>query len=150
MALATQLFGVTYQIPETKERPWGATVTALLRTLTIALNALAASPSGQPLLAFASASTVLTAGGTLSPTNIWHRISGSGAPVVLNTITAISDGLTDGQLLLLTGSDASNIVTIQNSANTQMNGHAALGLNEALLLIWNAAISDWSEIVRTS
>lgn len=150
MAIATDLFGVTYQIPETKERPWGAIVTALLRSLATSANQISSLSGGVPSLVFQPTNTTLANGGTLAWTYPWHRISGSGGAVTLSSTSSIADGAKDGQLLFLSGSSASNTVTITDGSNVQLNGAVLLGLNEGILLGWNSSIGDWVELFRST
>lgn len=148
MSIPTTLQGITYQIPETSERNWGATVTALLVALAANLDAIIAGGGGTPILQLLSADNTLSAGGTLTTTRNWHRIQGNGAAVTLSTGTAIANGAANGQLLLLTGTHATNTVTLNDAANTRLNGNITLGLYDALLLIWDSAIGDWIELAR--
>ena len=150
MAVAKTLLGTSYNIPETNEKPWGATMTALIGVIVDIVNAWAGGTSTSPLLAFASADSTLAAAATLTPTKIWHRIDGSGGAVTLDVTTAIADGDPNGQFLVLSGTHATNTVTIQDAANTNLNGHAVIGLDDVLVLIWDNAASHWKEIGRSN
>jgi hypothetical protein len=91
---------------------------------------------------------VLAASATLTAIRNWHRVSGNGGAVTLGN-PAIADGQANGQILLLTGTHASNTVTLLDANNVRLNGNITLGLYDALFLIWDDTVGDWIEVART-
>jgi hypothetical protein len=148
MSIAKVLHGVTYNIPETKEKSWGPTVTPLFSQIIDDLNGLSVPIGGIPQFLFQSTSTSLAAGSTLTQTHPWHRISGTPGAVTLSASMAIADGAAPGILLVLTG--GINPVTILDAANTFMNGNCTLSSGDALALLWDATNSYWWELWRNS
>lgn len=150
MSVLKSLFGVNYTIPESREKKWGPAATAVLTDLIDGLDGVATMVGGVPFLSIPSSTTLLLDNGTLTPITPWHRIAGTSSAVELSTITAIGDGSKDGQLLVLTGTSATNTVVVPDGANTILNGEAVLGLHEALVLIWCTATGgDWIELFRS-
>lgn len=147
MTIAVELFGTDRNVPETGERGWGDDVTDLLVTLAEAVDATV-SNSTTPSPRLASASASLAALGTLTPTAATMLVSGTPGAVTLSATTAIADGPTDGQLLLILG--GANAVTIPDGANTSLNGPATLTQDAALLLRWSDSLSRWIEISRSN
>lgn len=150
MSISQSLFGTTYNLPESRERKWGATVTAYLQNVGIALDAAFDLLSNQPLITFPATTATYAASATLTPATIWHRIAGTGAAVTLSATTAIANGNSGGQLLVITGTDGTNTVTILNGANTRLNGTFVCGLNDSIVLIWDSTLSDWVELFRNN
>jgi hypothetical protein len=150
MSVLKTLFGTNYTIPESREKKWGPATTSVLTGLIDGVDGLATMVGGVPFLSLPSTTQTLSDNGTLTPTTPWHRISGTPGAVELSTITAIGDGSKDGQLLVLTGTSATNTVVVPDGANTILNGEAVLGLHEALVLIWCTATGgDWIELFRS-
>lgn len=150
MSVSKTLFGTTYSVPESREKKWGPAATAILSNLIDGLDGVATLVGGVPFLVLPSSTSSLSDDGTLTPSTPWHRISGATGPVTLNSITAIGDGSTDGQLLVLTCTSATNTVVVPDGANTILNGEAYLGLHQALVLIWSSATGgDWIELFRS-
>jgi parallel beta-helix repeat protein len=81
---------------------------------------------------------------TLTPTGPsgYLRLA-TGSPVILSGTTAIADGKSIGDLLILEGTSDTNKVTIPNNANTLLGAARILGLEDTLKLIWNG--NDWVE-----
>ena len=150
MAVLKSLFGTNYSIPESREKKWGPAATAVLSDLIDGLDGVATLVGGVPFLSLPSTTSTLSDDGTLTPITPWHRISGTSGAISLNTITAIGDGSKDGQILVLSGTSATNTVVVPDGANTLLNGEAVLGLHEALVLIWCTATGgDWIELFRS-
>jgi len=145
--IPTTLFGVTYQLPENKEKRWGSTVRSFLIALATALNSMATSV-GIPVLT--SATTALAAGTTLTRTAARHRVSGSGGAVTLSVVTAIAAGTTQGEMLRLMGTSDTNTVTILDAAGTRLNGAWIGGLGDWLSLTWDSTLALWVEEGRNS
>ena len=93
--------------------------------------------------------TALGAGFTLTPVTSYHTLAGTAARTSDGT-TAINDGVKEGQILVLEGTDDSNTITIQDGANTQLAGgaDAVLGAGDTVTLIWNGA--NWVELSRSN
>ncbi|MDP3015141.1 MAG: right-handed parallel beta-helix repeat-containing protein [bacterium] len=70
--------------------------------------------------------------------------------VTLNATTAIADGKSSGDMLILEGTSDTNTVTIPHNANTILSGASSktLGLEDILKLLWNG--SDWVEIAYSN
>jgi uncharacterized protein (DUF2345 family) len=63
-----------------------------------------------------------------------------------STTTAISDGATDGQLLILIGTSNTNTATIKDNANTNLDGDRVLENQETLMLVYDGTSSTWLEL----
>ena len=79
------------------------------------------------------------------------RVAGTTA-VVLDTDPAITDGVRDGQLLIIEGTSDSNTIQIADDKNVQLAGGSAvtLGKGDMLFLIWDADDGDWYELGRAN
>lgn len=66
--------------------------------------------------------SILAAGGTITPAAPLHRIHGTPGSVTISLTNAIADGDFDGQLLTLVGDHATSLVTIKDGANVELNG----------------------------
>jgi hypothetical protein len=148
MSVNTPYHGITYPVPETKEKGWGPTVTALIIGFCKDLDALSVPIGTGRTIVFPFTATSVSAGGTVTQATAWHRLNGGGSPVTLSATTAIANGIIEGAFLLLSGS--ANTVTILHGANTTLNGDATLGLNDFLALVWNDADSSWWEVWRNN
>jgi len=148
MAITQTLFGTSRSIPERREQNWGAEVTQLLSDITTCLEGAFDLLSAIPVSKASQTDTTIAAAGTLTQTHHLHRLTGSGGAVTVNTTTAIADGDNNGQTIILEGSDATNTVTIQDGANTDLNGDVVLGLGSAVTLLWNSTRSVWLEVSR--
>lgn len=92
-----------------------------------------------------SASQTPAAGGTITPSGTAVRVSGSGAAVTLGA-TAISNGDTTGQYLILIGTSDTNTVTVNDASNTNLAaGSRTLGLNDILVLLYVPG-QGWNEV----
>lgn len=85
---------------------------------------------------------VVTAGSTITPTGTYQPIT-STAFITTSTSYAIADGVVNGQLLVLINENASDMITIDDGANTKLGGDKQLngGEGDAIWLIWDG--SDW-------
>ena len=93
-------------------------------------------------------STVIsvTSGGIITPTGTLQGLTSAGA-VTTSTSTAISNGTTSGQLLILFNKNASDAITIDGAgANVECGGNQALGATDALVLQWQT--DDWECIAK--
>lgn len=74
-------------------------------------------------------------------------VEGDGAPITLDTVTAIESGTFEGQELVLVGLSNTNTVTIlASSANMRLNGDKVLGLDDSLKVVWDDVRTVWREI----
>lgn len=93
-------------------------------------------------------------GSTLNPSKSFVRVRGWNgsffANVTLSATTAIANGQYDGQVLIIQGNaDTMGTVTINDGANTRMNGNITLGLGDTIMLIWDSN-NTWVEISRSN
>jgi len=94
-------------------------------------------------LAFTEQTAIsVTSGGTITPTGTYQPLT-SGAFITTSTSTAIADGAVNGQILILTNENASDMITIDDGANTKLGGDKQLngGEGDTLYLMWDSA--DW-------
>lgn len=148
-------FGTTRTIPETGETGWGLEVTNFALDTIRAVggtNGLSWLISNVPVLVFKSTNNLsLAAAATITQATPIHIVSGNGA-VTLNSTTAVTNGVTDGQILVLMGDSAitTNTVSITHGANVQLNGNITLGAYTVLALRWNNTLADWVELWRSN
>ena len=93
-------------------------------------------------------STVIsvTSGGIITPTGTLQGLTSGGA-VTTSTSTAIANGTTSGQLLILFNKNASDAITIDGAgANVECGGNQALGATDALVLQWQT--DDWECLAK--
>jgi hypothetical protein len=96
------------------------------------------------LFALSRVTVVLTNGSTLVPPTSYVLLDPAAA-VTLNATTAIANGSTIGDVLILEGTSDSQSVTINNAANTSLAAATrTLGNDDTLMLLWNGA--SWIEI----
>jgi hypothetical protein len=95
----------------------------------------------------------LAAGFSIDPVSTYIRMNAT-AVISSSTTTAILDGDTAGQILILHNNSVTGLpiptITIQDAANTKLAGNAdfAMGIDDTLILIWDGA--DWLEISRSN
>ena len=90
---------------------------------------------GEQTAVVVSAGSIITPTGTLQPLTSASSVAGS-------TSTAIANGTTAGDLLILRNANASDTITINGTgANVECKSDKALGSQDTLMLIWNG--SDW-------
>jgi len=148
MSITKTINGTDYEIPERKEKRWGAQGTAYLSALGDAVALLLGGPSGSPVLAFSVATNTLAASASLTATKPIHRLTGSGGPISLDGVTPIVAGV-QGQILILTGAHATDFVTILDSGTVDLNGDVTLELGRSIFLIYNSTRAVWEELFRT-
>lgn len=88
-------------------------------------------------------STVIsvTSGGIITPTGTLQGLTSASA-VTTSTSTAIANGTTSGQLLILFNKNTSDAITIDGAgANVECGGNQALGATDHLVLQWQT--DDW-------
>lgn len=151
MATSKTLHDDTVSVPETDEVDWGAAVSAFLITLIEDLNIVAyQDSSGNVFNRVKWTTATLADGATLTPDTSGYRLQGTSGAITLNGTTAISDGSVDGKKLTIKGTDATNTVTINDGANTDLNGNITLGDGDCIELRWDSTDSEWSEISRNN
>lgn len=99
----------------------------------------------------AAPSSITAAGGVTSTSNPRQliRVQGSGGAVTVTASPAISAGTSDGQELILEGSNATNTLTINNGTGVEQNGAVVLGLGDKIAYLWNAGAAVWTEAWRS-
>ena len=93
-------------------------------------------------------STVIsvTSGGIITPTGTLQGLT-SGSAVTTSTSTAISNGTTSGQLLILFNKNATDAITIDGAgANVECGGNQAIGPTDHLVLQWQT--DDWECVAK--
>jgi len=96
------------------------------------------------LFALARVGVTPAASSTLTPTSSYLLLNPA-ASVTLNATTAIANGSTIGDVLILEGTSDSQTVTINDAANTNLAAASrTLGNDDTLMLLWNG--SSWIEI----
>lgn len=151
MSTSKTLHDDTIQIPITDETDWGAEVSAYQATYAEDLDEICYQDSdGNVFTRRSPTTTTFAAAATLTPSSSYHRIQGTSAAVTLNGTTAITDGEKDGQLLTLKGTSDANAVTINDGANTDMNGNVTLEEGDVIEFVWDSTSSEWTERSRTN
>lgn len=141
----------TIQIPETDEVDWGAEVSAFLATFSEDLDSIAFQDAdGNVFQRYLPTTTTIANAATLTPASSLYRLSGSGGAVTLNGTTAITDGEKDGQILTIKGTSDTNTVTINDSANTSMNGNCTLGDGDVIRFFYDLTSGVWVEEYRNN
>ena len=93
-------------------------------------------------------STVIsvTSGGIITPTGTLQPLTSGGA-VTTSTSTAIANGTTSGQLLILHNKNATDAITIDGTgANVECGGNQAIGPTDTLVLHWQT--DDWECVAK--
>lgn len=93
-------------------------------------------------------STVIsvTSGGIITPTGTLQGLTSASA-VTTSTSTAIANGTTSGQLLILFNKNASDAITIDGAgANVECGGNQAIGATDTLVLHWQT--DDWECVAK--
>ena len=84
---------------------------------------------------------VVSAGSTITPTGTLQPLT-SASGVTTSTSTAIANGTTAGDVLILRNANASDTITIDGTGgNVECKTDKVLGAQDTLTLIWNG--SDW-------
>jgi len=148
MSVTKSLFGTTRIVPQVDETGWGPEVTGMLEDAMDGLDDTTLQLSNNTVVSKEnSVASSLAASATLTALAEKHVVTGSGGAVTLSATTAILDGSTDQVLRLIGGSDT-NTVTILNGANTAMNGHITLALNDSIEFWFNGTL--WVEKGRST
>jgi len=97
--------------------------------------------AGDWLLLTPSTVISVTSGGIITPTGTLQPLT-SGSAVTTSTSTAIANGTTSGQLLILHNKNATDAITIDGAgANVECGGNQAIGPTDHLVLQWQN--DDW-------
>jgi len=97
--------------------------------------------AGDWLLLTPSTVISVTSGGIITPTGTLQGMT-SGSAVTTSTSTAIANGTTSGQLLILFNKNATDAITIDGAgANVECGGNQAIGPTDHLVLQWQT--DDW-------
>lgn len=145
------LHGSTVNVPIKDETDWGSEVSGYEATLIDSVDgATLLTSTGVTLVKFEVTTGTLAASATLTATHPIHRIAGASGAVTLDVTTAIADGQVDGQLLILKGTNDTNTVTINDAANTNLNGPVTLTAGDQIELWWDSTGSEWTEIGRNN
>ena len=88
----------------------------------------------------------VTAGSIITPTGTLQPLT-SGSAVTTSTSTAIANGTTSGQLLILHNKNATDAITIDGAgANVECGGNQAIGPTDTLVLHWQT--DDWECVAK--
>lgn len=150
MAVTKVLYGITRYIPESKERNWGVEMTVWAGDVTDGLNGVTTLEAGVARVKLSVTDTLLGAGATLTPTHNVHRVAGNGGAVTLGGVTAIANGTSAEQLLVVRGTSNVNTVTIPATSNVEMNGPITLLDGTQIVFGWDATAVQWREIARNN
>ena len=136
-----------------------ASVTITGNSATNTINLQAAASSSAPSVNGGSGTpNSITAGGGIPLTAIGYFnmiwVLGSGAPVTVTKTPSITAGTSDGQLLYVIATHATNTVTLQDisslpSSGLRLNGNWTGAKYMMLTLMWNNTTSEWWEVART-
>lgn len=109
---------------------------------TTMTDATAANLTAGDWFFFAPSTAIsVTSGGIITPTGTLQPLT-SGSAVTTSTSTAIANGTTSGQLLILFNKNASDAITIDGAgANVECGGNQAIGATDHLVLQWQN--DDW-------
>ena len=102
-----------------------------------------------------SADTSVIAGTAITVTKGIQRVVGSGGAVTVTATPSIVDGV-DGQIVILQGTNDTNLVTLQDESNLASSGlqlsggvNFTLGLGDMLQLAYDAGDDKWYEVTRS-
>jgi len=102
--------------------------------------------AGDWLLLTPSTVISVTSGGIITPTGTLQPLT-SGSAVTTSTSTAIANGTTSGQLLILHNKNATDAITIDGAgANVECGGNQAIGPTDHLVLQWQT--DDWECVAK--
>lgn len=93
----------------------------------------------------------IVAGTGLDPYETLMRVQGSGGAVNITAVPQITDGYSNGQMLIIEGLSDTNTVTFDDGDGLQLAGgtSAVLGQGDILQLIYNSGRDVWIEISRS-
>jgi len=115
--------------------------------MTVFSGEIAITPSGDQTIA--AGTTIVTSSGIV-------RVAGDGGAVTCTSDPTVTNGDTDGQIIIIQGTHDTNTVTIQDEDNNagstlELAGgvNFALGLGDTIQLMWDSGESKWFEITRS-
>ena len=153
MGTTHELFGTTRTVPATGDTDWGDNVSGILRDLIKALNRMAMLVGNVPYMIMNVDDQIVTEGGTVDVGEEGaNRVDLSAETAVTlgaaGGANVIDNGTVDGQTLLLVGMSDTNTVRLDSDhPGVGLNGDITLGLNDAILLMWNGTV--WIEVSRS-
>lgn len=107
---------------------------------------LADATVGDWLMLTPSTTISVTAGAIITPTGTLQPLT-SGSAVTTSTSTAIANGTTSGQFLILHNKNATDAITIDGAgANVECGGNQAIGPTDTLVLHWQT--DDWECLAK--
>lgn len=114
---------------------------------TTMTDATAANLTAGDWFFFAPSTAIsVTSGGIITPTGTLQPLT-SGSAVTTSTSTAIANGTTSGQLLILHNKNATDAITIDGAgANVECGGNQAIGPTDHLVLQWQT--DDWECVAK--
>lgn len=121
--------------------------TTLAASAASVLSGTLALPSGS-IQTIGAASTIHTTAGKV-------RVVGNGGPVTVGTLPTCDNGTSDGQLVVIQGTDDTNTVTVQDGGTlpgSKLRLGATtrtLGKGDTLVLMWDSADAKWYEVSYT-
>ena len=115
---------------------------------------LAASTSAtlQKLFGVVSGVQSVLATDQIAATALIVKVVGNGGPVTLNSTPTVPTPSTDGQILIIRGTNDTNTVTLQSEvahAGTTLKMGAntrVLGLGDQIMLVWDSSTGFWYEV----
>jgi hypothetical protein len=154
MPVLVSFNGTNYNIPLTGELGWGDQVETFLVAVANAALVSGSSPAALNITtlnvtnqSFVKAPLTVAAGASITPTQT-NIVLTSLSAIALSVTTAIANGTTEGQILIL--SNVGNYeIFIQNGANTLMNGDIYLATGESIEFKWDATLF-WVEQRRSN
>ena len=153
MSIAKTLFTIAVSVPEENEEGWGQDVTTILTNLIDVIAATATKDAGTSrfklVLHQDSSAQTISASETIESDASYKRVVGDAA-VTADATTAIENGSSAGQIIVIVGGSDTNTVTVPDAANTILAGGASmvLGLSDTLTLMWD--LSNWVELSRSA
>lgn len=112
-------------------------------------NTIISAPLFTPAV---GATQSLLAATAINPVGVKIKVVGNGGAVVLVATPTISAPATDGQILLIQGTDGTNTVELQDDGSLAGSGlelgaaSRVLGLGDTILLTWDSTTSKWYEV----
>lgn len=98
-----------------------------------------------------SGTTLMNAATALTVTNPIMRIAGDGSAQIMTANPQINDGASDGQLLVIKGTDSTNFVRFVNGNGLKLafGTSFTVGAGDMLTLIYDAVDDEWIELSRS-
>lgn len=150
MRTITTTSGNTYQLPEPGDADWGSDLTELLYELgTSALMAGSVGDFGE--FRMTPLNITVTNNMSLDSSGTSLALLTAASSVTLNSTTPIQTPTSsNGKMLRLVNTHASNTITIPDTGNVDINGPVILGYLQTLDIQWLDSVGRWVEIARNS